>query len=454
MDRTESLRTEKVGTLIARFSIPSIVGLVVGALYNVIDRIFVGRGVGTEALSGVAITFPLTMIVLALGLFVGIGASALISLRLGAGKRDEAERVVGTALALSAAIGVIFVVVVSLVMRPLLVMFGGSGPTLEYAITFTQVYLPGAFFQIVSFALNNTIRAQGDPITALLSMIIGAVVNAILNPIFIFGLHLGIAGSALSTDIAQVVSLAWMFVFYLRGKSALKLRRIDIRLPAGVVASIVKIGIAPFLLQVAGSLVIILINHVAEKRGGVSGVAVMGIAYSVLNLLMMPVIGINMGVQPIVGYNYGAGNYDRVRETVKKALLSALVICTAAFVVFLVLSRQIMGLFIENDPSVVAIGTRGLRIYLAMLPVVGFQVISASYFQAINKAGRAILLNLSRQVILLIPLLLLLPLWFGFDGIWIAEPVADGLSVFISLAFLIPEMRRLSRKGQSENISF
>jgi putative MATE family efflux protein len=454
VDRTESLRTEKVGTLIARFSIPSIVGLVVGALYNVIDRIFVGRGVGTEALSGVAITFPLTMIVLALGLFVGIGASALISLRLGAGKRDEAERVVGTALALSAAIGVIFVVVVSLVMRPLLVMFGGSGPTLEYAITFTQVYLPGAFFQIVSFALNNTIRAQGDPITALLSMIIGAVVNAILNPIFIFGLHLGIAGSALSTDIAQVVSLAWMFVFYLRGKSALKLRRIDIRLPAGVVASIVKIGIAPFLLQVAGSLVIILINHVAEKRGGVSGVAVMGIAYSVLNLLMMPVIGINMGVQPIVGYNYGAGNYDRVRETVKKALLSALVICTAAFVVFLVLSRQIMGLFIENDPSVVAIGTRGLRIYLAMLPVVGFQVISASYFQAINKAGRAILLNLSRQVILLIPLLLLLPLWFGFDGIWIAEPVADGLSVFISLAFLIPEMRRLSRKGQSENISF
>jgi Na+-driven multidrug efflux pump len=280
-------------------------------------------------------------------------------------------------------------------------------------------------------------------------MVIGAIVNAILNPIFIFGLHMGIAGSALSTDIAQVVSCTWMFAFYARGKSVLRLRRKDIRLPSDIVASMVKIGIAPFLLQVAGSLVIILINHVAERYGGVSGIAVMGIAYSVLNLLMMPVIGINMGVQPIVGYNYGAGQFDRVREAVRKALVTAVVICTAAFVIFLILSRQIMGLFIENDPSVVSIGTRGLRIYLAMLPVVGFQVISASYFQAINKAGRAILLNLSRQVILLIPLLLMLPLWFGFDGIWIAEPVADGLSVFISLAFLVPEMRRLSRMGST-----
>lgn len=444
MDRTsEALATEKVGALVLKFSIPSVVGMLVSGLYNVMDRIFVGRGVGADALAGVAIVFPLMALVTAMGMLVGMGASSLIALRLGEGRREEAESVVGTAATMSLAVSVAFTLAVALFMRPILVFFGGTGPSLDYAMQFTRAYLPGMFLQILAFSLNNMIRGQGDPVTALLTMVISCGVNCCLNPIFIFGLKLGIAGSALATDIAQLVSCSWLLAVYLSTKKGIRLRAAIMKPRAAVAREILSIGVVPSFVQIATVAALILANHLVEAYGGTRGVAVMGIATSLVNLMLMPIIGVNQGIQPIIGFNYGAKLYGRARETLRVSTIATCAICSAAYALFWAFSGETLGLFVKDAPDVVALGVSGLRLYLSSMPILGIVMLGSGYFQAVKKPAKAFIPNMIRQLALLVPLYLILPKFFGLTGVWMAGPLSDAVSVVLIVILLVPEMRRL-----------
>jgi len=435
---------ERIGSLILKFSIPSIVGMLDSGLYNVMDRIFVGRGVGAEALAGVAIVFPLMMLVTAMGMLVGMGASSLIALRLGEGKRGEAESVVGTASVMGVALSAAFTLVVAVFTKPILVFFGGTGIVLDYALTFTRVYLPGMFLQILSFSLNNMIRGQGDPMTALLTMVISCGVNCVLNPVFIFGCKLGIAGSALATDIAQLVSCAWLLAVYLTTKREIRLRPAIMRPNARVARDILGIGGVPAFVQITTVATLILANHLVEQYGGDRGIAVMGIATSLVNLMLMPIIGINSGIQPIIGYNYGAKLYGRARDALRISTIATCAICSVAYALFWAFSGQVMGLFVKDAPDVIVMGVSGLRIYLSSMPVLAIVMLGSGYFQAVKKPAQAFIPNMMRQIVLLVPLYLVLPRYFGLTGVWMAGPITDAVSVLITLALLVPEMRRLT----------
>lgn len=448
----EALAHERVGALILKFSIPSIVGMLVNGLYNVMDRIFVGRGVGAEALAGVAIVFPLMLLVMAVGMLVGMGASSLIALKLGEGKREEAEAAVGTAATMALVLSAAFTFLVAAFMKPILVFFGGTGAVLDYALQFTRVYLPGIFLQILSFSLNNMIRGQGDPVTALLTMAISCGVNCALNPLFIFGCHLGIAGSALATDIAQLVSCTWLIVVYLTTRKGIRLRPAIMRPKAKVARDILSIGMVPSFVQIANVATLILANNLVVRYGGDRGVAVMGIASSLVNLMLMPIIGVNTGIQPIIGFNYGAKLYGRARKALWLSVAGVCGICVASYGLFWAFSRELIGLFVANAPGLVELGVSSLRIYLSSLPIVGIVMLGTGYFQAVKKPVPALVPNAIRQLLLLVPLYMVLPRDFGLAGVWMAAPITDAVSVLVTLAFILPEMRTLRAKGGSEGM--
>lgn len=394
MDSAQQLGTERVARLLWNFSLPAIVGMVVNALYNIVDRIFVGHGVGLLGISATTVAFPISIIILAFGLLIGIGAAATISIKLGQGRQAEAEQILGNALVLAIFIS-IFVTVLGLIFEePLLKAFGASPEVLPLAKEFVTIILAGTILQFIGLALNNIIRAEGNPRIAMLTMLIGAVLNAIFNPFFIFGLHLGIRGSALATIVSSTVSSVWVVVYFLGKKSLLKLKFVNLRLRLNVVGQILAIGMAPFLFQLVASLITVIFNLSLESYGGDVAIAAMGIINSVSMLILMPVIGINQGAQPIIGYNYGAGNPSRVKQTLKLAILSATAVTTIGFLLVQLFPRAIMSIFAGPDEALLGIGIPGLRIFLMMLPIVGFQVVSANYYQAIGKATTSILLTL------------------------------------------------------------
>jgi putative MATE family efflux protein len=440
---TEALGRERVGALVLKFSIPSVVGMLVNGLYNVMDRIFVGRGVGAEALAGVAIVFPLMLLVMAMGMLIGLGASSLIALKLGEGKREEAEATVGTAATMSIVLGLAMTIGVGVFMRPILVFFGGTGIVLDYAMRFTAMFLPGIFLQIVAFSLNNMIRGQGDPVTALLTMVISAGVNCALNPLFIFGFKMGIVGSALATDIAQAVSCTWLLAVFLTTKKGLRLRPASLKPSPALAKDILGIGMVPSFVQIATVATIILANHLIVAYGGATGIATLGIASSLISLMLMPIIGINVGIQPIIGYNYGAKLYDRARKALRISVIATCAVCSTAYALFWAFSAETIRLFVRNAPDVVSMGISGLRIYFGSMPILAVVVLGSGYFQAVKKPVKALVPNMIRQLILLVPLYLILPRFFGIDGVWMASPIADAASLVFTLAFLLPEMKRL-----------
>ncbi len=446
---TEAMRTRGVGRLLFLFCIPSIAGMMVNGLNNVVDRIFVGRGVGPEALAAVATVFPLILLVQALSMLVGHGAASVISLRLGEGRRQQAETVVGTATSLAVISGALVVTATGLAQEPILTLFGATAETLGPAMRFTRFLLPGLFLQTVSFTLNNMVRGQGDPITALLTMLIGAGVNCLLNPLFIFGLGLGIAGSALATDIAQAVTVSWLMIGYLRTRAGLRLRLSTLRPRWEATARIVVIGLAPAFIQLANVMTFALATNLAGTHGGSTAIAVLGIASSLLLLMLMPVIGIRQGAQPIIGYNYGARAFDRARKALRLSLLGTFLFCTVAYAFFFLLSQPIVGLFVRGVPAVVSLGVPALRIVLLAIPFVALSLIGSVYFQAINKAAPALIINLVRQLLVLVPLYFLLPRWLGLTGVWLAGPLAEVAAAILTLALLVPEMRRLNELASS-----
>ncbi len=425
MKQRDELEEDKVSSLLWRFSIPAVTGMMVGAMYNVVDSIFVGRGVGEIALTAVTISFPLMTILMAVGMLVGLGAASVVSISLGQKDKFKAEQTLGNALTMMLVFVLSTTGFILWQLDWLLVScLGVTADVLPYANDFMSIILLGSLFLHVGFGLNAVVRAQGDPKTALATQVMSAVVNAVLNYIFIFSFGWGIKGSATATVIAQAVAAAWVMAHFIRGQGVLRLRWVHLRLRWRIVKDIVRIGVAPFLMQIGASLVMVVFNLRVMVFGGSTAVAALGIVNRVLMLVVMPVSGISQGAQPIIGYNYGAKRYDRVIEALKKSIFASTIICLVGFVGVEFFAEEIVRLF-NDEPRLIEIGATGLRVFLMLLPIIGFQIISANYFQAIGKAQYAILFNILRQVLVLIPMVYLLSHFFGLMGVWLAGPISD-----------------------------
>lgn len=445
MERSRQLSEESVGKLLLKFSIPAITGMLVNALYNIVDRIFVGNGVDALAISGITIAFPIMNIIMAFGMLVGIGTSSLISIRLGQKNKEEAEQILGNAFILTIIISLIITVFGLLFLDKILVMFGAKDLVFEFSRDYTKIILIGVIFQNLAFSLNHSIRASGSPKIAMLSMLIGAIMNTILDPLFIYVFHLGVKGAAIATIMSQAVSAAWVLSFYLRNKGMISLHKRNFTLKPKLILSIFSIGVAPFAMQIAASAITFILNSSLIKYGGDIAVAAMGVINSIAMLILMPIFGINQGVQPIIGFNYGAKNFNRVKQALWLAMIGAVSIATLGFILVEIFPSAIVSVFGRNNQELIEVGAHGLRVYLAMLPFIGFQVISANYFQAVGKPKHSMFLSLTRQVIVLIPLLFILPGIFKLNGVWSAGPTADFIAFLITAVFILREMRNLDK---------
>lgn len=447
MDRSQELGQTPVGKLLLKYFMPAIIGVLANALYNIVDRIYIGRGVGALALSGLSVTFPIMIIAMAFGMLVGMGAASLVSIRLGQQKRPEAEKILGNAFTLLIVIS-FGITILGLVFRDTILSMFGAGPeTLGYARQYITIILWGNVFQGIGFGMNNMIRAEGHAKTAMYTMLIGAVANSLLDPLFIFVFKMGVAGAAIATVISMAITSTWVFLHFTGSKSGLRLKTANLRLDKKIVLGIFSIGMAPFAMQLAGSVINALFNIQLIKYGGDLAVGAMGIINSVAMMVIFCVIAVNMASQPIIGFNYGARQYARVKRTLKLALIAATCITVTGWLAVEIFPQAIISLFNTSDPRLLEIGVRGIRILLFMFPVVGFQIVGSNFFQAIGKAKISMFLNLLRQVIVLIPMVLILPPILKIDGVWLSGPIADLIAASITAVMILREVKKLNQKS-------
>ncbi|MEE0568387.1 MATE family efflux transporter [Clostridium sp.] len=446
MSNQKHLGDAPIGKLLLQYSIPAIIGMVVNALYNIVDRMFIGNipDIGSLAITGVGITMPIMTIVLAFGMLIGIGTTANISLNLGKGNRTTAEKLLGNAFTLSIIVGLAIAITGTIFANPILNLFGASENTLFYAKEYIGIILLGCTFNILSFALNSTVRADGNPKMSSITMVIGCGANIILDYLFIFVLNLGVKGAALATIISQAITFFIILYYYTAGNSNLKLKIENFKLKKHLVTMTFAIGIAPFATQIANSLVQVIANNALKTYGSDLAIGAMTVISSLNIIFMMPIFGINQGCQPIIGFNYGAKKYERAKEAFKYATIAACVICIIGFISIQCFPTQIISLF-NNDPELTTLAIKGIRIYLLMMPVVGINIVATSYYQSIGKAKISMFVSLLRQVILLIPFTIILPKFIGLDGVWAAGACADSLSVIITLILLKKEFKQLDK---------
>lgn len=446
MDNTNVLKDEKIGKLLWKFSWPAVITMVVNSLYNIIDRIFVGRGVGDIAIAATTVAFPLMLILIAVSVLIGVGATSLISIRLGEKKPEEAENIAGNALVLLVLLPICISVIYFLFTDPILAFFGADAEVLPYARDFTNIIMAASAFGSLSMGLVNFIRAEGNPRMAMYTQVTGTLINIVLNYIFVMRLGWGIKGSALASVCGQIFSLVWVLSYYLLGPSLLKLRLKNLQLQKNLVISITAIGFAPFAMQLAHSLQNTIMNNALMTYGGNMALSAMGIVGSAATLLFMPIIGISQGAQPIIGFNYGAQQYDRVREVLKKAVIVGTVIALGGTCALQLWATEIAGLFSYNNAELTALTAHAMSVFFLMFPVAGFQIIGSQYFQAVGKPVPSTILGLSRQLLLFVPLLLVLPRYWGLEGIWRTPPIADLLSALITGVFVYLEMKQIKER--------
>lgn len=428
-----------------KFFLPAFTGVVVNSLYNIVDRIFVGQGVGALALTGLSVVFPIMVIMMAFGMLIGIGSGVRISIHLGEGNHARAERVLGNAFILLIIVSISMSGVGFLIKEPMLRLFGAGPDTIEYANQYLNIILLGVPFNMIGFSMNNMIRSEGNANIAMYSMFISAGTNIILDPIFIFALGMGVKGAAWATIISQFILCVWVIRHFWVGKSVVRLKPVHFKLDKRVIFSILTIGFSPFSMQLAASMVHGLFNIQLIKYGGDLAVGAMGIINSISTLVVMSIIAINMASQPIYGYNYGAGNLERVKRTLMISLKSAVIISVIGFAIMELFPEIFIKAFNAKDTELLRIGKPGLRIFMAALPIVGFQIIAGNFFQSTGKAAISALMSLLRQVIVLIPILLLFPTFWGLTGVWVSAPVADVISGVVVYLFLSREIKRLNR---------
>ncbi|TNF40140.1 MAG: MATE family efflux transporter [Bacteroidetes bacterium] len=437
------LEHEKTGKLMWKYFLPAFASMMANALYNVVDRIYIGQGVDALALSGLTVVFPLMIIIMAFGMLVGMGSAVRISLSLGEKDFNRANRVLGNAFFLALLLGLLMMGGGFLVRDWVLQVFGAGAETIQYASDYFTIILLGTPMAMVGFSLNNVIRAEGNPKIAMYSMFISAGLNIVLDPIFIFGLGMGVKGAALATVISHSFLVAWVLMHFRSSRSVTRLTLANIRPSPYIIKYIISIGFAPFAMNIAASIVTAVMNTKFIRYGGDISVAALGIVNSSAMMLVISIISLNMAVQPIIGFNYGAGLFCRVKETILKAIRYATLIAIGGWLMCMLLPGTIVSIFNSDSVELREAGILGLRIYCAMLPVVGFQIIASNYFQAIGKARLAAFLSLLRQIIVLLPLILILPRFWGVAGVWIANPVSDFIAAVISFIYFRREIGKL-----------
>ncbi|MCC0648770.1 MATE family efflux transporter [Clostridioides sp. ZZV15-6598] len=442
MENQEALRHEKIWILLFRYSIPAIIAMMVTSLYNVVDRAFIGsmEGVGSIAIAGLGVTMPVFTLIIAFGMLVSVGASTSLSIKLGERNKKEAEKILGNALTLSIIISIIITVLGLVFLEDILFLLGASRDSISYAKDYMSVILVGTPFNLIAFSLNNAIRAEGNPKLAARTMIVGCILNLILDPIFIFVFNLGIKGAAIATVLCQVVVFIWVTYYFIRGKSNLKLKKYNLRLDTNITKKIFAIGITPFAMEVAISITHVLTNNSLKVYGGDLAIGAMTALTSILLMFMMPVFGLNQGMQTIISYNYGAKQFERAKKTLILSIIVSIVILSFGFLVVQVFPEVFVGIF-NKDSNLMEIAVRGININLITLPIMGISIVGPVYFQCISKVKHSMFLTLLRQFILFIPLIIVLPIKFNLDGVWLAQPIADFIAMIIVLLFLRREFK-------------
>lgn len=422
-----TLGTEDIRKLLMRYAIPAIVAMTAASLYNMMDSIFIGHGVGPLAIAGLAVTFPFINLAAAFGSLVGVGASTLVSVKMGQKDLKSAEAVLGNVIVMNTTIGLVFMCICLIFLDSILLFFGASEATLPYARDYTKVILYGNLITHIYMGLNEVMRASGYPRRAMLATLFAVAINGLLNALFIFVLDMGIQGAALGTICAQFLALLGVLCHFFSRKSYIRFQRGIFAIKRHTIMSMLAIGLSPFLMNICSCLVVLLVNNGLKNHGGDMYIGAYGIINRIVFLFIMIVMGFNQGMQPIVGYNFGAQQSDRVIKILKYTILCGTSVTTIGFLICQIFPRTIIRFF-TVDEELIDLAEHGMRLILLMLPVIGFQMVSTSFFQSIGMAGKAIFLSLTRQLIFLVPCLFLLPRYFGPDGVWGSFPVADLLS--------------------------
>lgn len=454
------LGTERIRKLLIQYAVPAIIAMTASSLYNMVDSIFIGHGVGALAISGLALTFPLMNLAAAFGSLVGVGAATLTSMRLGQRDYETAQRVLGNVVVLNILIGIGFGLVALIFLDPILYFFGASEATIGYAREYMVIILLGNVVTHLYLGLNAILRAVGHPRKSMYATINTVVINAILDPIFIFWFEWGIRGAAIATVLAQIISLMWQFRLLSNREELLHFRRGIYRLRRKIVRDIISIGMSPFLMNLAACFIVILINKGLKEFGGDLMIGAYGIVNRLGFFFVMIVMGINQGMQPIAGYNYGARQFDRVMRVLKLTMIGATCVTTAGFLIGELFPRVAVGLF-TTDEELIRLAVEGMRIVFICYPIIGFQMVATNFFMSIGMASKAIFLSLSRQLLFLMPGLIFLPhifdvhtSWDGSWGVWCSMPLSDLLASIVAFFMLTYQLRKFKREqpvATSEN---
>lgn len=438
---TLELGTKPVGKLLMQYAIPAIIAMTASSLYNMVDSIFIGQGVGAMAISGLAITFPFMNLSAAFGAAIGVGASTLMSVKLGQKDYRTAENILGNTITLNIIIGVTFGAICLMFLDPILRFFGASDQTIVYARDYMEIILLGNAITHLYFGMNSVLRSASKPRHAMYATMFTVVLNTILDPLFIWTFGLGIRGAAYATVLSQFVALIWQFWIFSNPKELIRLKRGIYSLRGDLVKNIIGIGISPFSMNVCACMVVIFINNQLVRFGGDMSVGAFGIANRIVFIFVMFVMGINQGMQPIAGYNYGAQKLDRMMQVVKLSIIAATAIMILGWFLAMLAPRQCVSLF-TTDQHLIDTTVHGMRRMMLMLPIVGYQMVITNFFQCIGKVKISIFLSLSRQLLFLLPALALLPMWFGLDGVWLAQPVSDLIASVVTAWIMIVYMHK------------
>lgn len=442
---TLELGTKPVGKLLVQYAMPAIVAMTASSLYHVIDSIFIGQGVGPLAISGLALTFPFMNLTAAFGAAVGVGASTCISVKLGQKDYSTAQKILGNTVALNLIIGISLSIICIAFLDPILFFFGASENTLPYARDYMLIILLGNVFSHMFFGMNAILRTAGKPRHAMYATIFTVVMNIILAPLFIYTFDMGIAGAAYATILSQVMALVWQMKLLTDKRELLHIRGGTFGLEKSIVQNILGIGMSPFAMNVCACVVVIFVNKGLQEYGGDLSLGAYGIANRMAFIFVMITMGINQGMQPIAGYNFGAQRMDRLMQVLKYSIIAATVVTTTGFLVAELVPTLCARLF-TSDATLIGMSASAIRIIMVTFPIVGFQMVITNFFQSIGKAKISMFLSLSRQMLFLLPLLITLPLWFGVDGIWWAMPISDTIAALVTLVLMATYMKKFRSK--------
>ena len=445
------LGSRPVGKLLFKYSIPAVVGMVVQALYNIIDSMVIGHAIDDpNVVAGIAVTFPVMNLATALGMLIGAGSATRISIVLGQKDHRRAQLILGNSVQLTIYIGLAYITVFALFLDKILMLFGASPNTLPYAHEFLMWLLPGMVLMNLTFSYNNVMRATGYPRLAMYTNLLGVAINLVLAPTFLFGFKMGIRGAAIATDIAMLVTAIFVMRHFFKRDSEVHFERGIYRIRRDIIKSIIYIGLSPFLINVAGSVVNAIINNSLLRYGGDNAIAAVVVFNRYVTVFVFIIIGICQGMQPILGYNYGSGNFTRLFSTLKKAAVSATVVTVIGSAVGVLFPAAIASMFMQNAAQI-SCAVMCLRITALMFWILGYQIVVTNFFQSLGMAAKSVFLSLTRQIIFMIPMLLILPPVWGLNGVWACFPVCDFMSAVVATVFLIVQVKRI--RGQKRPLS-